>query len=90
MTLALYYFDIRNDGRLFSDTEGTWLAGGRNAVRAEAFSALTDYAREVTPTTISRRLAVEVRDGNSKPLLKAVLDLVIEVFASDNPKQPKH
>jgi hypothetical protein len=90
MALALYYFDIRNNDRLFSDTEGTWLAGGRDAARAEAFAALTDYAREITPTVIRRRLTVEVREENGTPLLKAVLDLVVEVFASANPKQPKH
>lgn len=90
MALSRYYFDVRSNDRLFSDTEGTWLAGGMDAVRTEAFSALTDYAREVTPTVIRRRLAVEVRDEHSQPLLKAVLDLVIEVLASDDPEPPNH
>jgi hypothetical protein len=88
--MALYYFDVRNNDRLFSDTEGTWLAGGMNAARTEAFTALTDYAREVTPSVMRRRLTVEVRDENGKPLLKAVLDLVIEVLFSDHSEQPKH
>jgi hypothetical protein len=52
MALSLYYFDVRNNDRLFS-------------ARTEAFSALVDYAREVTPTVIRRHLAVEVRDENS-------------------------
>jgi hypothetical protein len=51
--MSLYYFDVRNNARLFSDTEGTWLAGDMNAVRTEAFTTLADYAREVTPTVIS-------------------------------------
>ena len=33
MALSLYYLDLRNNDRLFSDTEGTWLAGDRNAAR---------------------------------------------------------
>ena len=65
MALSLYYLDLRNNDGLFSDTEGTWLAGGRNAARTEAFSALIDYAREVTPTVMRRHLAVEVGDENS-------------------------
>lgn len=88
--MSLYYFDVRNNDRLFSDTEGTRLAGGMNAVRTEAFTTLADYAREVVPTVIRRRLAVEVRDENSKPLLKAMMDLVIEVVASDTPDRPDH
>jgi hypothetical protein len=90
MALSLYYFDVRNNDRLFSDTEGTWLAGGMDAVRTEAFAALADCAREVTPTVFRRRLTVEVRDENSTTLLKAAMVLVIEVLASDHPEQPKH
>jgi hypothetical protein len=42
------------------------------------------------PRSFRRSLAVEVRDENSKTLLKAVMVLVIEVVASDDPEQPKH
>jgi hypothetical protein len=59
-----------------------------DAVRTEAFAALADCAREVIPTVIRRRLTVEVRDENSKALLKAVMVLVIEVIVSDHPEQP--
>jgi hypothetical protein len=59
-----------------------------DAVRAEAFAALADHAREIIPTVIRRRLAVEVRDENSKTLLKAAMILVIEVLASDHAEQP--
>jgi hypothetical protein len=87
--MSRYYFDVRNNDRLFADTEGTCLASGMDAVRTEAFAALTDYAREVTPTTIRRRLAVEVRDENSTTLFKAAIDLVIEVIAANDPEQPQ-
>jgi hypothetical protein len=77
--IPLYYFDIRDDDRL-PDDEGTRLAGGVDAARIEAFAALTDYAREITPTATCRRVAVEVCDENSRLLLKAVLILEFEVL----------
>ncbi|WP_287308597.1 hypothetical protein [Mesorhizobium sp.] len=87
--LSLNYFDVRNNDRLFSDTEGTWLAGGMDSVRLEAFAALTDYAREVTPSVICRRLTVKARDEDSKPLLEAVMDVVIGVVCLRRPRTAK-
>jgi hypothetical protein len=40
--MALYYFDVRDNDRLFPDDEGTRLAGSLNAARAKAFAALAD------------------------------------------------
>jgi hypothetical protein len=78
--MALYFFDVRDDDRLFPDDQGTRLAGGLNAARTEAFAALTDYARELNPTSDRRRVAIEVRDENSRRLLKAVLIIEVEVL----------
>jgi hypothetical protein len=87
--MPLYYFDVRDGDRFFPDDEGTRLAGGLNAARVEAFAALTDYARELKPPAIRRHVAVESRDKDSKPLLKALLFLEVEVLASENPEKPK-
>ena len=79
--MPLYYFDYRENDQFFRDDEGTRLAGGLDAARAEAFAALTDYARELKPTAERRRVAVEVSDKNRKPLFKVVLILEIEVVS---------
>jgi hypothetical protein len=81
--MALYYFDTRDDDRLYPDDQGTELDGGLGAARLEAFAALADYLREIVPSDRRRRLAIEVRDENSKPLLQAVMILEVEVLASD-------
>jgi hypothetical protein len=90
MGLARYYFDIRNADQLFSDTEGTWLAGGMDAIRTEALIALGDYARNVVPTDVRRRLTIEVRDEHSRSILTAEMILVIEVLALEDRGQDLH
>jgi hypothetical protein len=68
-----FYFDTRDDDRLFSDPEGTELEGGLAAARIVAFATLTDYLKGRAPETDSlRRVAVEVSDGDHQPLMAAV------------------
>ncbi|MER8680310.1 hypothetical protein [Mesorhizobium sp. M1405] len=73
-------FDVRDNDRLFPDDEGTRLAGGLNAARAEAFAALADYVREIAPPDSRCCLAIEVRDENSQPLLKATMTFEVELI----------
>jgi hypothetical protein len=77
--MALYYFDIRDGNRLFPDDQGSEM-DGLNAARIEAFAALADYVKEIAPTENRRRVAIEVRDEDSKPLLKAVVIFEVEVL----------
>jgi hypothetical protein len=53
------------------DDQGTEL-DGPDVARKEAFAALVDYVREVEPAD-SRCLSIEVRDNNSRPLIKVVV-----------------
>lgn len=78
--MALYYFDVRDNDRLFPDDEGTRLAGGLNAARAEAFVALADYMREIAPPDRRCCLAIEVRDEHSQPILKATMTFEFELL----------
>jgi hypothetical protein len=72
--MARFYFDTRDDDRLFPDDEGTELAGGLAAARNEAFSSLADYLKGLAPPTGgTRRIAVEVSDANHNPLMAAVV-----------------
>ena len=79
--MPLYYFDLRDKDGFFPDDEVIWITGDLDVARAEAFAALTDYARELKPTAERRRVAVEVSDKNRKPLFKVVLILEIEVVS---------
>ncbi|RWP35395.1 MAG: hypothetical protein EOR03_13060 [Mesorhizobium sp.] len=74
------FFDVRDNDRLFPDDEETRLAGGLNAARAEAFAALADYVREIAPPDSRCCLAIEVRDENSQPFLKATMTFEVELI----------
>jgi hypothetical protein len=72
--MALYYFDTRDDDQFYPDDQGTELDGGLAAARIVAFATLTDYIQGRVPETDGpRRVAVEVTDGNHKPLMAAVV-----------------
>lgn len=87
--LSLNYFDVRNNDRLFSDTEGTWLAGGMDSVRLEAFAALTDYAREVTPPSFAAALPLKPATKTASRSWKLLWTWSSGSFVSDDPEQPK-
>ena len=72
--MAVYYFDMRDDNQFYPDDQGTELDGGLAAARIVAFATLTDYLKGRAPETDSpRRVAVEVSDGNHKPLMAAIV-----------------
>jgi hypothetical protein len=79
--MALYYFDLRDDNRLYPDDQGSEM-DGLNAARIEAFAALADYVKEIAPTDNRRRVAIEVRGENSGPLLRVMMIFEVEVVAS--------
>lgn len=79
--MALYFFDVRDDNRVYPDDQGTEM-DGLNEARTEAFAALADYVKDIRPTEDRRRVAIEVRNENSQPLLKAVMIFEIEVLGN--------
>ncbi len=79
--MALYFFDVRDGNRLYPDDQGTEM-GGLDAARTEAFAALADYVKEIVLTEDRRRVAIEVRNEKSEPLLKAVMIFEVEVLGS--------
>jgi hypothetical protein len=88
--MSLYYFDARNNGRLFRDDEGTAIAGGLNAARNEAFTALADYVKEIVPCEQRPPRFNRGRDGAGKPLVKVQTVFEIEVLASEPAEQKRH
>jgi hypothetical protein len=85
--MALYHFDMRDDDRFYPDDQGTELDGGIAAARIVAFATLTDYIQGRLPETDSaRRVAVEVTDGNHKPLMAAVVTVeLVPAYHSEPP-----
>ena len=85
--MARFYFYMRDDDRLFPDDEGTELDGGLVAARIVAYATLTDYIQGRLPETDSaRRVAVEVTDGNHKPLMAAVVTVeLVPAYHSEPP-----
>ena len=76
--MARYYFDTR-DGDLIRDDTGIECASLRQ-VLAEATSGLADFAREAIPGAEARELAVQVRDEQDRPVMRAILRMGIEGF----------
>ena len=85
--MALYYFDMRDDDQFYPDEQGTELGGGLAAARIVAFATLADYIQGRVPETDSgRRVAVEVTDGNHKPLMAAVVTVeLVPAYHSEPP-----
>jgi hypothetical protein len=85
--MALYYFDTRDDEQFYPDNRGTELDGELAAARIVAFSTLTNYLNGRVPETDSpRRVAVEVSDGNHKPLMAAVVTVELVPAKGARPK----
>jgi hypothetical protein len=74
-----YYFDTRDGPELLRDEEGIEL-DGIQAARDEATRGLADLSREAIPGSERRELAIEVRDGWSRPLLRAALSFEVAVL----------
>jgi SHS2 domain-containing protein len=79
--MALYFFDVRDGNRLYPDDQGTEM-GGLDEARMEALAALADHVKDIRPTEDRRRVAIEVRNEKSEPLLKAVMIFEVEVLGS--------
>jgi hypothetical protein len=76
-----YYFDIRDDDKVYPDEDGLEFDDIED-IKIEAARALTEIARDVIPGALRRVLAIEVRDGGKCPLLEARLVFEIAPLAA--------
>jgi hypothetical protein len=74
--MPLFYFDVREDGRLNADEEGQDLPG-IDAVEAEAVEAAAHIAKDVLPSRQGGEVAVEVRDARGTRVLTVSVELRI-------------
>lgn len=56
-----YYFDSRDNEKFVSDKIGVEVAS-LEEVKTLASTAIAEFARDVLPGSVARRLAIEVRD----------------------------
>ena len=77
--MSRYYFNLREDDELVPDDEGVELPTIESA-REEAIRGLADCARDSICNVARSEVAVEVLDGERKPLF--IAKLVFEVTLS--------
>jgi hypothetical protein len=78
--MTRYYFDVRDNDRLFPDDQGMELESLDDAV-AEAETVVAEMAKDVLPGSLRRNLVVEVREEQSPPLVEAILAFKVKVTA---------
>jgi hypothetical protein len=66
--MPLYFFDVIDTGKTFSDTEGTELASLEDA-RREALQTLGEIARDKLPDGDYRNFVIEIREGDRAPVI---------------------
>jgi len=72
-----YLFDMREGDVLVPDEIGIEF-DGLGTAEAEAVRALLELAHEAVPGATRRDIAVEVRDGDGQPVLRAALSFGVE------------
>jgi hypothetical protein len=75
-----YYFDTRDSEKFIPDEVGIILSS-IEAARDEAARGLAEMARDVLPGKLRRELAVEVRDEEKRPVLRASLWFEVQTLA---------
>jgi hypothetical protein len=81
-----FYFDTRDGADFIRDEIGLEL-DGIEAAQDEATRGLADFAKDAIPGSLRRELAVEVRDGTERALLRAALrfEVAVLVDCADHP-----
>ena len=73
--MAWYFFDTRDDDVIIPDDVG-YDCSNLEAVKVEATKSLAELARDVLPGSLRRRLGVDVRDDDHRPVM--IVELIFE------------
>ena len=74
--MPLFYFDVRDDGRLFPDEEGQEFPEVASAQR-EASEAAATIARDVLARRHGGEVTVQVMDEQREPVLTVTVEMKI-------------
>jgi hypothetical protein len=80
--MAWYFFDTRDDDVVIADDVGLECLN-LEAVKVEATKSLAELARDVLPGSLRRRLGVDVRDDDHRPVMIVELIFEARVFFPD-------
>lgn len=75
--MALYYFDIDENGDIYPDDQGTNCEDFPQ-VKREAISALVDIIKESLPDGDHHRLSIKVRNDSGTIVLQVALNFDVE------------
>ena len=75
--MALYYFDVNDNGEVFPDDQGTECATF-DQVKEEAIHALVEMIRESLPDGDHHRLTIKVRNEGGGDVLRVSLNFEVE------------
>jgi hypothetical protein len=78
--VPLYFFDTRDDADFIEDAVGLDLPD-IEAAQVQAATSLAELARDVLPSSVKRKMSVEVREG-FRPVLVAVLQFEAVLVAA--------
>ncbi|MER8430065.1 DUF6894 family protein [Mesorhizobium caraganae] len=75
--MALYYFDVDDNGAVYSDDEGTDCATF-DKVKEEAVRALVEMIKDSLPDGDHHRLTIKVRDDGGVVVLQVSINFEVE------------
>jgi hypothetical protein len=78
--MPFFFFDVVQDGKLSTDSEGTELPDLKAATE-EAVSAMAEMAADALPGTRQRQLTMIVRNENDVRLLQLDLGFTVTVLS---------
>ena len=82
--MTRYYFDTRDDDQIIPDNVGLEFPN-LEAVKVEATKSLAELARDVLPGSSRRRLGVDVRDEDHRPVMFVELTFEARVLLPAGP-----
>jgi hypothetical protein len=80
--MTRYFFDTRDDDEVILDDVGLECQD-LEVVRTEATASLAELARDILPGSIRRRLRVDVRNEDHRPVLTVALTFEARVLLPD-------
>ncbi|MBZ9777282.1 DUF6894 family protein [Mesorhizobium sp. CO1-1-8] len=81
--MALYYFDLDDNGTIFPDDEGTECAD-LGAVKYEAIKALAEMTKDALPDGDHHRMVIVVRDEGGDLVFRGSIVFNVEAQRSSS------
>jgi hypothetical protein len=87
LAMALYYFDIEDNGAVFADDQGTECAD-LNQVKREAIRTLVEMVNESLPDGDQHTLRIKVRSEGGNVVLQVAINFEVEAEHRSTGRSP--